>query len=339
MVEKNLTYKVLILTDHSNHTAENSLYDLVAKMLVHKNTEKIDIASRANKRNQSFFNSETGADLFVHKVKNGFVFDAVENPLSTHLTKCNLSAYNLIWLRMPPPMRKNFLEFVEQVFKDAFIINSPKGIYETGSKAYLMNFQSVCPPMKICYSLEDIIEFKNQFPIVLKPFREYGGRGIIKIDKEMVSMGGKTLSFNDFIKAHLTKKIEYIAVKFLKNVGLGDKRIVVVNGEILGGSLRLPPKGSWICNVSMGGTSNITDVDEAEKQIIELINPPLAKLGIAMYGVDTLVGDDGKRVLSEINTTSIGGLPQIAAMQNKPIVEKAIDLIWAYYKAHKNVEA
>jgi len=54
-----------------------------------------------------------------------------------------------------------------------------------------------------------------------------------------------------------------------------------------------------------------------------------------MYGVDTLVGDDGKRVLSEINTTSIGGLPQIAAMNNLPLVERAIDLIWEFYNDKK----
>ena len=64
--------------------------------------------------------------------------------------------------------------------------------------------------------------------------------------------------------------------------------------------------------------------------IIEKIDPILAKMDIVMYGVDTLVGDDGRRVLSEINTTSIGGLPQIAQMEGKPLVKQATDLIWAY---------
>ena len=51
------------------------------------------------------------------------------------------------------------------------------------------------------------------------------------------------------------------------------------------------------------------------------------------------VDDEGKRVLSEINTTSIGGLPQIAQLKNQPLVDEAIDLIWKYYlKNQKNVE-
>ena len=114
-------------------------------------------------------------------------------------------------------------------------------------------------------------------------------------------------------------------MKYLKNVKQGDKRIVVVNGEILGASLRLPAENSWLCNVAMGGSSNVAQVEKEEEEIIQLINPTLSDKGIVMYGVDTLVSDDGKRVLSEINTTSIGGLPQIAAMNNLPLVEQAID--------------
>ena len=86
----------------------------------------------------------------------------------------------------------------------------------------------------------------------------------------------------------------------------------------------------------MGGSSNRTEVEPEEEAIIKLINPILTQRGIVMYGVDTLVGDDGKRVLSEINTTSIGGLPQIAAMQQEPLVEKAIDLIWKYFNNENN---
>jgi len=80
----------------------------------------------------------------------------------------------------------------------------------------------------------------------------------------------------------------------------------------------------------LGGTSNAAEIEPEEEEIVKLVDPVLSKLGIVMYGVDTLVGDDGKRVLSEINTTSIGGLPQIAAMRNEPLLEKAIELILKY---------
>ena len=124
--------------------------------------------------------------------------------------------------------------------------------------------------------------------------------------------------------------MEYLGVKFLSNVSQGDKRIVVVNGKVLGASLRLPAQDSWICNVAMGGSSNYAEIDEAERQIIQRINPTLSRLGLVMYGVDTLMGDEGKRILSEINATSIGGLPQIEALSGRPVVEETCELIWQY---------
>lgn len=323
--------KVLILTDHKNHTVENSLYDLSVKMVAHPMAESVDIATRFNSKNKDFFLHDSKASLWATSVGADFCFKTSEHPLDYGLKQLDLEEYDLVWLRLPPPLSSAFLEFIDQRFNSAVIINDPKSIEETGSKDFLVNFSSVCPPMRICKSFSDIQSFSDLFPIVLKPFKEYGGRGIVMIENEKVSSGNESWSMTDFQKIYEANPIDYLAVKFLRNVKQGDKRIVVVNGEILGASLRLPAENSWLCNVAMGGTSNMTEVEPEEEEIIKLIDPILSEKGIVMYGVDTLVGDDGKRVLSEINTTSIGGLPQIAAMRKEPLVEKAIDLIWKFY--------
>jgi glutathione synthetase len=330
-------YSVLILTDHSNHSKENSLYPLAKAMLQHELTHSIDIVSRANVENNSFFNCDQNAEIFAMTISEKFAFTENGLALSKKLKSVNPITYDLIWLRMPPPLSKRFLGFIQGYFKQQVIINNPSGIYETGSKEFLINFPDLCPPLKICNTIEDIISFKKRFPIVLKPFREYGGRGIVKIVGDDVWLGKEKMSFKHFIENLEDKNLEYLGVKYLKNVSEGDKRIVVVNGQIMGASLRLPPKDSWVCNVAMGGSSNVTKVDEDEKVIIEKINPILSKMGIVMYGVDTLMGDDGKRVLSEINTTSIGGLPQISQLKKLPLVEQAIDLIWEYFLKNKKM--
>ncbi|MGB0862841.1 MAG: ATP-grasp domain-containing protein [Saprospiraceae bacterium] len=328
-------YKVLVLTDHTNHSSENSLYPLVRAMRLHPNTLEIDVASRGNEENHVFFNSLKPENIWAATAENDFAFSADGFFLKRNLKQTKLRDYDLIWLRMPPPLSEVFLGFLINEFPKQFIINNPRGIYETGSKSFLTNFKDLCPPMKICKSINDIIDFKNQFPIVLKPFREYGGRGIVRIDNNQVWEGKNKMSFEAFISNIKNQKIEYLGVQFLKNVGLGDKRIVVVNGKVMGASLRLPAENSWLCNIAMGGTSNFSEVDEDELQIVERVNPILSKMGIVMYGLDTLVNDNGKRVLSEINTTSIGGLPQIAKMAQQPLVEEAIDLIWQYFLTNK----
>jgi len=328
-------YKVLVLTDHTSHSKENSLYTLVTEMLKHPLTDKIDIATRGNASNQTFFDQLENPKLWVTKTGKDFAFSENGSAFQENNFVAALNSYDLIWLRMPPPLSKSFLDFLETIFSNKVILNNPDGIYKTGSKEFLLNFPTCCPPMKVCRSKAEITALKSQFPIVLKPFREYGGKGIIKIDGEEVSLGKEKIFFTEFLDRLKEDEIEYLGVKFLKNVRQGDKRIIVVNGKILGASLRLPPEDSWLCNVAMGGKSIVSEVDESEQKIVASINPILAKMGIVMYGVDTLVGDDGQRILSEINTTSIGGLPQVAAQQNLPLVAEAIDLIWQFFLTKK----
>lgn len=328
-------YKLLVLTDHKNHSSENSLYALVRALAANPLCAEVNIASRAMPENEDFFSGKNAIKLSVIKPSADFAFDKSGKIFQEDIHEEFCSSYDWVFLRMPPPIDSSFLDFLSKNFSEQVIVNDPQGIFKTGSKEFLMNFQDCCPPMRICSSLEDIIDFKKEFPIVLKPFREYGGRGIIRIDGDQVWEGKTEKTFSEFLDQNKNVDIAYLGVRFLKNVNQGDKRIIVVNGEIMGASLRLPAKDSWLCNVAMGGSSNHTTVDLDEINIVKTIHPILSKLGIVMYGVDTLVNDDGKRVLSEINTTSIGGLPQIAKMRKEPLVEKASDLIWDYFLKNK----
>lgn len=323
-------YKILVLTDHTNHSEHNSLYALAVAMSLHPRCAQLDVATRGEAANASFFAGEQARELSVSPVEKNFAFSPNGSFFKQNLRREFLTTYDAIWLRLPPPLSEDFLNFLIQKFPQQLIINDPKGIQLTGSKGFLMRFPDLSAPMKICESIADIIAFKNRFPIVLKPFREYGGKGIIRIDGDRVWEGKEEYTFAELVQRMEGRKIEYLGVKFLKNVSQGDKRIVVVNGKIMGASLRLPAKDSWLCNVAMGGSSTFALADQEEENIVEQINPTLGALGIVMYGVDTLVDDNGKRVLSEINTTSIGGLPQIANLMDRPLVEEAVDLIWNY---------
>jgi glutathione synthase len=327
--------KMLVLTDHSGHSKENSLYSLVLSMRRHPSCAHIDIATRGENSNDPFFQYLIPEELYVSEAGEDFAFHPKGHFVKRNLRPAYLKDYDVVWLRMPPPIPVNFLRFLKQAFPDQLIINDPAGIYETGTKEFLLRFPDLCPPMQVCRSVESIIEFKSRFPVVLKPLREYGGKGIVRIDGDQVWEGHNKTTLDHFLKKISRRDIEYLGVKFLKNVSQGDKRIIVVSGEIMGASLRLPAQDSWICNVAMGGRSSFIEVDEEEKHIIDRIHPVLSDLGIVMYGVDTLVGDDGKRVLSEINTTSIGGLPQTAQQAGKPLVERAVDLIWNHITEKK----
>jgi glutathione synthase len=186
--------------------------------------------------------------------------------------------------------------------------------------------------MKLCHTLDDVLNFAEQTDLVLKPLQEYGGKGLLRIQNKVVDDGDNSYDLTAYAPQLSERLAEgaLLAMKFLKNVNQGDKRIIVVNGEIMAASLRLPPPDSWLCNVARGGTSVPAEVTPAEIEIIQTINPHLLEAGVLIYGADTLVDDNGKRVLSEINTLSIGGFPQAEAQTGRPIVSLTIDKLFKY---------
>jgi len=190
--------------------------------------------------------------------------------------------------------------------------------------------------MRLCLSIEEILAFAKRFPIVLKPLRAYGGKGVVRIDGSLVYEGSLVPTHLETFIATLRLKpsVEYLGMKYLKNVYQGDKRILVVNGRIIAACLRMPPKGSWICNVSQGGTPAYAEPDMDEIAIAKQLMNDFKDKGIPMFGFDTLVNDNGKRVLSEINAFNVGGFVNAQLTSGLPVIRMSAELLWKYICVH-----
>lgn len=329
-------YRVLVLTDHREHSAENSIYALLRQMCRHPRCEQIDIATRGWTGNDPFFKAQKGDQLQVAEVTRDFAYTEGGDYLCQALRVVNPRDYDLIFMRLPRPLSDTFLLWLANFFAGKAMVNHPRGVVETSTKQFLLNFPEVCPPMQLCHSKKEVLDFAGKFPIVLKPLREYGGRGLLKIDGNTLDDGTNlhdTMTYLKEIEAILQTD-GMLAMKFMKNVNQGDKRILVAGGQIMAASLRLPAPDSWLCNVAQGGTSVPARPTSDEEAIIAHINPKLQQAGILIYGADTLVDDDGKRVLSEINTLSIGGFPQAEQQTGRPVLQPTIDKIFQYADAH-----
>lgn len=327
-----MTYRVLCLTDHDTHSPENSLYAIVSAMCNHEKCTEVVVASRSAEVNASFFEKQDFSYIHGVTISNDFNYDSAQSSLHAATRKYTTEDFDILFLRLPRPVSDSFLLNLESYFSSACIINRPSGIIECSSKSVLVNFLDVCPPIKLCYTIEEILEFSSKHDIVLKPLKEYGGKGLLRINGNVLNDGKADYNLTEYLSDNLDYIEEegYLAMKYLKNVSQGDKRLIVVDGEILAASLRLPAAGSWLCNVSMGGTSVRSEPDESERAIVEAINPYLKERGILIYGVDTLVDDDQKRILSEINALSIGGFPQAEKQTGKPIIKTTLDKIFNY---------
>ena len=317
-------YKLLVLTDHLTHSKHNSVYKLLKIMSMNKHCEYIHVASRGSKFNEPFFTKCSSPSIYVKKVDDTFSYKNRSKFFEKKGNLTPLEKYDYIFSRLPHPISRKFAKYLTSIFPKEKIINNPEDVLETGSKKYLLEFKHLCPPIKLCHSKKDVISFAKKFSVVLKPTHGHGGKGITKIN-QLFNEENKRLK-------ELLQNIKFplLAMKFLKNVNQGDKRINVVNGVIVGSTIRIPKKGSWICNASRGGKPQKCSVTRKEREIVNEVSKNILPRGIIIFGVDTLMGDNGKRTLSEINTASVGGLIQAEELHQKPVIQRTSNLLWKY---------
>ena len=106
-----------------------------------------------------------------------------------------------------------------------------------------------------------------------------------------------------------TYREPHVLQKFLPEIAEGDKRIVLVDGEIAGAINRVPAKGEIRSNLAVGGSAAKTELTDREREICAALAPELKRRGLLFVGIDVI----GGRWLTEINVTSPTGIVAIDA--------------------------
>ena len=145
---------------------------------------------------------------------------------------------------------------------------------------------------------KDIIEIKKFIKkhkkIILKPIHSYSGNDIHLLNKFNLKLVQK------FIKKHG----HIMCQKYLSKINKGDKRVFLINGKVTGAISRVPKKGSFLSNLSKGGTAIVSKLTKKEKKISNLIAKKLKKNGIYFAGIDFI----SEKLNGDINVTSPTGL-------------------------------
>ena len=102
---------------------------------------------------------------------------------------------------------------------------------------------------------------------------------------------------------------------------LGDRRVLYLNGEILGDVVRVPKAGSIVSNLAQGGAAVHRPMDAAEMAAAKKVGAFLKKEGIFFAGSDMI----GPKV-SEVNITSPTGLRSLEKLHGD---DKATPIIQA----------
>jgi glutathione synthase len=104
-----------------------------------------------------------------------------------------------------------------------------------------------------------------------------------------------------------TYREPHVIQKFLPEIAAGDKRIVLVDGELAGAINRLPGEGEIRSNLAVGGKAAKTELTAREEEICAVLGPECRKRGLLFVGLDVI----GGRWLTEINVTSPTGIVAI----------------------------
>jgi glutathione synthase len=116
-----------------------------------------------------------------------------------------------------------------------------------------------------------------------------------------------------------------MAQLFIPEISLGDKRILLINGEAVPYALaRIPPPDDHRGNLVMGATGVAQELSAADREICERVGPVLRQQGVLFSGID-VIGD----YLTEINVTSPTGIRELDAQFDLNIAGQLFDAIEA----------
>jgi glutathione synthase len=228
----------------------------------------------------------------------------------------DLGTMDVVLLRQDPPFDMAYItttHLLEHIHPKTLVVNDPASVRNAPEKLFVLHFPELMPETLVTADAREIRRFRDKHQdIIVKPLFGNGGAGVFHIKP-----GDSNL--NSLIEMFTERSREPLMVqRYVPEVRLGDKRIILVDGVAMGAINRVPAAGEARSNMHVGGRPEQTNLTARERQICETIGSALRERGLIFVGID-VIGD----YLTEINVTSPTGLQEIARFDGVHL-EKAI---------------
>ena len=210
-----------------------------------------------------------------------------------------MNFFEVIMMRQDPPVDYSFIVntmiLEKAVDLGVNVINNPSNLRNLNEKIFALNFPQFCPPTLITSDFEIFNNFlKENEHIVVKPLNSMGGDSIFQLKKDDEHLS------EVYSKISKEGEVKFIAQKFLPEISIGDKRILIINGKVPKHAvLRTPPEGEFIGNLAAGGSASTIELDEQDKMVAQTVADKMLDFGLYIVGLD-MIGN----FLTEINLTS-----------------------------------
>ncbi len=212
---------------------------------------------------------------------------------------------DVVLMRQDPPFDLGYItatHLLERIRDETLVVNDPAAVRDAPEKIWVLDYARFMPPTMLTRSLGAAREFLALHgDIVIKPLHGNAGKAVFKIGRDGSNLAPLLEMFN------ATYREPHVLQAFLPEVAEGDKRIVLVDGEIAGAINRRPGAGEIRSNLAAGGTAEASQLTETEQEICAALGPELKRRGLLFVGIDVI----GGRWLTEINVTSPTGIVAI----------------------------
>jgi len=210
-----------------------------------------------------------------------------------------LNSFSAVLMRTDPPFDIEYLNTTwmlsAAVRQGAVVMNNPAAIRDHSEKLSITEFPELIPPTLVTRELEAVQAFHQQHAdIVVKPLDGMGGMGIFRVGPDGLNLASivETLGEN----GARTLMIQ----RFLPEISQGDKRVLLIGGEVVPFALARIPQGSEMRgNLAAGGKGVAMPLTDSEKRVAERLAPLLNERGLFLVGLDLIGG-----YVTEINVTS-----------------------------------
>ena len=233
------------------------------------------------------------------------------------------SDVDVVLMRQDPPFHVGYItatHLLERIEGETLVVNNPVSVRNAPEKVYVLDYAQFMPPTLITRDLDEVRAFQAEHgSIVVKPLHGNGGKAIFLVPEDGSNLSALFEVFNQ------TWPEPHMVQPFLPEVHEGDKRIVLIDGEVAGAINRKPGEGEFRSNLAQGGYAEPAELTEREKEICAAMGPDLKRLGLIFVGIDVI----GGKWLTEINVTSPTGIVAIGNYDGTDLAGMILDAIEA----------
>ncbi len=230
--------------------------------------------------------------------------------------------FNAVFMRKDPPADAPYL-YATMLLSRAdrsrvFVLNEPGGLREANEKLYSLNFPNAIPPTLVTYEIARLRDFMAEVggQMIVKPLDGHGGEGVFHVSAHDRNLGAILETVTQF------ESLPIMGQLYLPEIRGGDKRLIVLDGEPLGCTLRVPREDEHRGNIHVGGTCVKAPVSARDREICAMLKPRLQRDGLYFVGLD-IIGD----YLTEVNVTSPTGVQEIDRLDGVSLEAKVIDFV------------